>query len=114
MLLLSAYLVVLHRASGQDDIVVGTPLAFGGVHTALAITITTGGGAGDDLIIGRDGNDFIFGDTGSDILWGGLALLGESKFRLADSEILNHRVEVVEGVLAAEVLPAGARPASIR
>jgi tRNA(adenine34) deaminase len=25
-----------------------------------------------------------------------------SKFRLADSDILNHRVEVVEGVLAAE------------
>ncbi len=27
-----------------------------------------------------------------------------SKFRIADSEILNHRVEVVEGVLAAECL----------
>jgi tRNA(adenine34) deaminase len=27
-----------------------------------------------------------------------------SKFRLADSELLNHRVEVVEGVLAAESL----------
>jgi len=27
-----------------------------------------------------------------------------SKFRLADSELLNHRVEVVEGVLAAECL----------
>jgi tRNA(adenine34) deaminase len=25
-----------------------------------------------------------------------------SKFRVADSEVLNHRVEVVEGVLAAE------------
>ena len=27
-----------------------------------------------------------------------------SKFRLADSELLNHRLEVVEGVLAAESL----------
>jgi tRNA(adenine34) deaminase len=27
-----------------------------------------------------------------------------SKFHLADSELLNHRVEIVEGVLAAECL----------
>jgi tRNA(adenine34) deaminase len=27
-----------------------------------------------------------------------------SKFRLADSELLNHRVEVVEGVMSAECL----------
>ncbi len=33
-----------------------------------------------------------------DLRFGGV----RSKFRLADSEILNHRVEIVEGVLAAE------------
>ncbi len=33
-----------------------------------------------------------------DLRFGGV----RSKFRLADSEIMNHRVEVVEGVLAAE------------
>jgi len=33
-----------------------------------------------------------------DLRFGGV----RSKFRLADSELLNHRVEVVEGVLAAE------------
>jgi tRNA(adenine34) deaminase len=35
-----------------------------------------------------------------DLRFGGV----RSKFRLADSDILNHRVEVVEGVLAAECL----------
>ncbi len=35
-----------------------------------------------------------------DLRFGGV----RSKFRLADSELLNHRVEVVEGVLAAECL----------
>jgi tRNA(adenine34) deaminase len=38
----------------------------------------------------------VFGSR--DLRFGGV----RSKFRLADSEILNHRVEVVEGVLAAE------------
>ena len=33
-----------------------------------------------------------------DLRFGGV----RSKFRLADSEVLNHRVEIVEGVLAAE------------
>lgn len=33
-----------------------------------------------------------------DLRFGGV----RSKFRLADSDILNHRVEIVEGVLAAE------------
>jgi tRNA(adenine34) deaminase len=33
-----------------------------------------------------------------DLRFGGV----RSKFRVADSEILNHRVEIVEGVLAAE------------
>jgi len=33
-----------------------------------------------------------------DLRFGGV----RSKFRLADSEILNHRVEIIEGVLAAE------------
>ncbi len=33
-----------------------------------------------------------------DLRFGGV----RSKFRIADSELLNHRVEVVEGVLAAE------------
>jgi tRNA(adenine34) deaminase len=33
-----------------------------------------------------------------DLRFGGV----RSKFRLADSDLLNHRVEVVEGVLAAE------------
>jgi tRNA(adenine34) deaminase len=33
-----------------------------------------------------------------DLRFGGV----RSKFRLADSEILNHQVEIVEGVLAAE------------
>jgi len=35
-----------------------------------------------------------------DLRFGGV----RSKFRLADSELLNHRLEVVEGVLAAECL----------
>jgi tRNA(adenine34) deaminase len=35
-----------------------------------------------------------------DLRFGGV----RSKFRLADSEILNHRVEVVEGLMAAECL----------
>jgi tRNA(adenine34) deaminase len=35
-----------------------------------------------------------------DLRFGGV----RSKFRLADSEILNHRVEIVEGILAAECL----------
>jgi len=35
-----------------------------------------------------------------DLRFGGV----RSKFRLADSELLNHRVELVEGVLAAECL----------
>ena len=35
-----------------------------------------------------------------DLRFGGV----RSKFRVADSELLNHRVEVVEGVLAAECL----------
>jgi tRNA(adenine34) deaminase len=38
----------------------------------------------------------VFG--GRDLRFGGV----RSKFRLADSELLNHRVEVVEGVCAAE------------
>ncbi len=33
-----------------------------------------------------------------DLRFGGV----RSKFRVADSELLNHRVEIVEGVLAAE------------
>jgi tRNA(adenine34) deaminase len=33
-----------------------------------------------------------------DLRFGGV----RSKFRIADSELLNHRVEIVEGVLAAE------------
>ena len=33
-----------------------------------------------------------------DLRFGGV----RSKFRVADSEVLNHRVEIVEGVLAAE------------
>ena len=33
-----------------------------------------------------------------DLRFGGV----RSKFRLADSELLNHRVEIVEGVLGAE------------
>jgi tRNA(adenine34) deaminase len=35
-----------------------------------------------------------------DLRFGGV----RSKFRLADSHLLNHRVEVVEGVLASECL----------
>lgn len=35
-----------------------------------------------------------------DLRFGGV----RSKFRLADSDVLNHRVEIVEGVLAAECL----------
>jgi len=38
----------------------------------------------------------VFG--GRDLRFGGV----RSKFRIADSEILNHRVEIVEGVLAAD------------
>jgi tRNA(adenine34) deaminase len=38
----------------------------------------------------------VFG--GRDLRFGGV----RSKFRIADSELLNHRVEVVEGVLAVE------------
>ncbi len=33
-----------------------------------------------------------------DLRFGGV----RSKFRIADSELLNHRVEIVEGVLAAD------------
>ncbi len=40
----------------------------------------------------------VFG--GRDIRFGGV----RSKFRIADSELLNHRVEVTEGVLAADCL----------
>ena len=35
-----------------------------------------------------------------DLRFGGV----RSKFRIADSDLLNHRVEIVEGVLAAECL----------
>jgi tRNA(adenine34) deaminase len=35
-----------------------------------------------------------------DIRFGGV----RSKFRIADSDLLNHQVEIVEGVLAAECL----------
>jgi tRNA(adenine34) deaminase len=38
----------------------------------------------------------VFGSR--DLRFGGV----RSKFRIADSELLNHRVEIVEGVLAAE------------
>ncbi len=38
----------------------------------------------------------VFG--GRDLRFGGV----RSKFRIADSDILNHRVEIVEGILAAE------------
>ncbi len=34
-----------------------------------------------------------------DLRFGGV----RSKFRIADSELLNHRVEIVEGVLGAEI-----------
>jgi tRNA(adenine34) deaminase len=43
-------------------------------------------------------NRLVFGAR--DLRFGGV----RSKFRLADSELLNHRVEVVEGVLASECL----------
>jgi tRNA(adenine34) deaminase len=49
------------------------------------------------LVAARVGK-LVFGAR--DLRFGGV----RSKFRLADSEILNHRVEVVEGVLAAECL----------
>ena len=47
------------------------------------------------LVAARIGR-LVFGAR--DLRFGGV----RSKFRLADSEILNHRVEIVEGVLAAE------------
>ena len=47
------------------------------------------------LVAARVGR-LVFGAR--DLRFGGV----RSKFRLADSELLNHRVEVVEGVLAAE------------
>ena len=47
------------------------------------------------LVAARVGR-LVFG--GRDLRFGGV----RSKFRLADSELLNHRVEIVEGVLAAE------------
>lgn len=49
------------------------------------------------LVAGRVGR-LVFGAR--DLRFGGV----RSKYRLADSELLNHRVEVVEGVLAAECL----------
>ena len=49
------------------------------------------------LVAARVGK-LVFGAR--DLRFGGV----RSKFRLADSEILNHRVEVVEGVCAAECL----------
>jgi len=47
------------------------------------------------LVAARVGR-LVFG--GRDLRFGGV----RSKFRIADSELLNHRVEIVEGVLAAE------------
>src|SRR5690349_15062890 len=47
------------------------------------------------LVTARVGR-LVFG--GRDLRFGGV----RSKFRIADSELLNHRVEVVEGVLAVE------------
>jgi tRNA(adenine34) deaminase len=49
------------------------------------------------LVAARVGR-LVFGAR--DLRFGGV----RSKFRLADSEILNHRVEIVEGVLAVECL----------
>jgi tRNA(adenine34) deaminase len=49
------------------------------------------------LVAARVGR-LVFGAR--DLRFGGV----RSKFRLADSELLNHRLEVVEGVLAAECL----------
>ena len=49
------------------------------------------------LVAARVGR-LVFGAR--DLRFGGV----RSKFRLADSEILNHRLEIVEGVLAAECL----------
>jgi tRNA(adenine34) deaminase len=49
------------------------------------------------LVAARVGR-LVFGAR--DLRFGGV----RSKFRLADSELLNHRVEIVEGVLAAECL----------
>jgi tRNA(adenine34) deaminase len=49
------------------------------------------------LVAARIGR-LVFGAR--DLRFGGV----RSKFRLADSELLNHRVEVTEGVLAAECL----------
>jgi tRNA(adenine34) deaminase len=49
------------------------------------------------LVAARVGK-LVFGAR--DLRFGGV----RSKFRLADSELLNHRVEIVEGVLASECL----------
>ena len=49
------------------------------------------------LVTARVGR-LVFGSR--DLRFGGV----RSKFRLADSELLNHRVEVVEGILAGECL----------
>jgi tRNA(adenine34) deaminase len=49
-------------------------------------------------LVGARVRRLVFGAR--DLRFGGV----RSKFRLADSELLNHRVEVVEGVLAAECL----------
>ena len=47
------------------------------------------------LVVGRVGR-LVFGAR--DLRFGGV----RSKFQVADSEVLNHRVEIVEGVLAVE------------
>lgn len=63
--------------------------------TTLYVTLEPCAMCAGALVNARIGR-LVFG--GRDLRFGGV----RSKFRIADSELLNHRVQVVEGVLAAD------------
>ena len=63
----------------------------GSLYTTLEPCVMCAG-----ALVGARIRRLVFGAR--DLRFGGV----RSKFRIADSELLNHRVEVVEGVLAAE------------
>ncbi len=64
-------------------------------NTTLYVTLEPCAMCAGALVAGRVGR-LVFGAR--DLRFGGV----RSKFRIADSDLLNHRVEVVEGILAVE------------
>jgi tRNA(adenine34) deaminase len=66
-------------------------------ETTLYVTLEPCAMCAGALVNARVGQ-LVFGCR--DLRFGGV----RSKFRIADSELLNHRVEVIEGVLAAECM----------